>query len=102
MAKTAPSSTNGKAKRHRVPSLRDAQEDISRAEIRRAARRGGVKRIAGVVYDDIRNILRDYLERIIPHAALYAEHARRKTITAMDVVHALKKNGTTTYGFEER
>ena len=101
MAKTAPSSTNGKAKRHRVV-LRDNLEAISRAEIRRAARRGGVKRISGLVYEEVRGILRNYLQRIIPDAALYAEHARRKTITAMDVVHALKKNGTTAYGFGER
>ena len=102
MAKTAPSATNGKAKRHRVPSLRDNLQAISRAEIRHAARRSGVKRIAGVIYDDIWGILREYLERIIPDAALYVENAQCKTITAMGVVHALKRNGTMTYGFRER
>ena len=32
-------------------------------------------------------------------AVTYTEHARRKTVTAMDVVFALKKNGRTLYGF---
>jgi histone H3/H4 len=27
------------------------------------------------------------------------EHARRKTVTAMDVVYALKRQGKTLYGF---
>ena len=57
---------------------------------------------AGLVYDVIRGFLRKYLERIIPDAVIYMEHARRKTNTAIDVVHALKRNGTTAYGFGER
>ena len=27
------------------------------------------------------------------------EHARRKTVTAFDVIYALKRNGRTIYGF---
>jgi hypothetical protein len=29
----------------------------------------------------------------------YTEHAKRKTVTAMDVVYALKRQGRTLYGF---
>ena len=29
----------------------------------------------------------------------YTEHARRKTVTALDVVYALKRQGKTLYGF---
>jgi histone H4 len=29
----------------------------------------------------------------------YTEHARRKTVSAMDVVYALKRQGRTLYGF---
>ena len=47
-----------------------------------------MKCIDGLVYDDIREILQYYLKKIIPDAAHYMENARRKTITAMDVVHA--------------
>ena len=32
-------------------------------------------------------------------AVTYTEHARRKTVTAMDVVYALKRQGKTLYGF---
>ena len=29
----------------------------------------------------------------------YTEHSRRKTVTALDVVYALKRQGRTIYGF---
>ncbi len=37
--------------------------------------------------------------KITSQAIVYAEAARRKTVTAMDVVYALKKNGHTLYGY---
>ena len=53
--------------------LRDNIQNITKSDIRRLARRGGVKRIS--------------------------EHARRKTVSAMDIVHALKHIDRTLYGF---
>ncbi|CAB4427277.1 unnamed protein product [Rhizophagus irregularis] len=53
----------GGAKRHRK-ILRDNIQGITKPAIRRLARRGGVKRIS--------------------------EHAKRKTVTSLDVVYALK------------
>ena len=32
-------------------------------------------------------------------AVTYTEHSRRKTVTALDVVYALKRQGKTIYGF---
>ena len=39
------------------------------------------------------------LENVIRDAVTYTEHARRKTVTALDVVYALKRQGRTLYGF---
>ena len=39
------------------------------------------------------------LENVIRDAVTYCEHAKRKTVTAMDVVYALKRQGRTLYGF---
>ena len=36
---------------------------------------------------------------VIRDAVTYTEHAKRKTVTAMDVVYALKRQGRTLYGF---
>ena len=69
------------------------------AAIRRLARRGGVKRISGLIYEETRTVLRHFLENIIRDAVTYTEHAKRKTVTALDVVYALKRQGRTIYGF---
>lgn len=74
-------------------------EGITKPAIRRLARRGGVKRISSFVYDDTRQVLKGFLEGIVRDAVTYTEHARRKTVTAMDVVYALKRQGRTIYGF---
>ncbi|XP_021712205.1 histone H4 [Aedes aegypti] len=71
----------GGAKRHRKV-LRDNIQGITKPAIRRLARRGGVKRISsGLIYEETRGVL------------------KRKTVTAMDVVYALKRQGRTLYGF---
>jgi histone H4 len=96
-------STGGKgkstgAKRHRKV-LRDNITGITKPAIRRLARRGGVKRISNNIYDETRSILRTFLDSVIRDSVTYTEHARRKTVTAMDVVYALKRAGRTLYGF---
>jgi histone H4 len=88
----------GGAKRHRK-ILRDNIAGITKPAIRRLARRGGVKRISGLIYEETRGVLKVFLENVIRDAVTYTEHARRKTVTAMDVVYALKRQGRTLYGF---
>lgn len=72
---------------------------ITKPAIRRLARRGGVKRISGLIYEEVRGVLKIFLENVIRDAVTYTEHAKRKTVTAMDVVYALKRQGRTLYGF---
>ena len=88
----------GGAKRHRRV-MRDNIYGITKPAIRRLARRGGVKRISGLVYDEIRGCLKTFVEKVLVEAMTYTEHARRKTIMALDVVYALKRQGFTLYGF---
>ena len=87
-----------KGKRHHKV-LRDSIQGITKPAIKRLARRGGVKRISGLVYEETRGVLKIFLETVIRDAVTYTEHARRKTVTAMDVVYALKRQGKTLYGF---
>ena len=79
--------------------LRDNIQGITKPAIRRLARRGGVKRISGLIYEETRGVLKVFLENVIRDAVTYTEHARRKTVTAFDVVYALKRQGRTLYGF---
>jgi histone H4 len=87
-----------KGKRHR-PSV-NAVMGITKPAIRRMCRRGGIKRIGGLVYEETRAVLNTWLENVIRDAQTYTEHGKRKTVTAMDVTYALKRQGQTLYGFD--
>ncbi|KAF9192332.1 Histone H4 [Haplosporangium sp. Z 767] len=88
----------GGAKRHRK-IIRDSIQGIAKPATRRLARRGGVKRISGFIYEETRSVFKDFLENVIRDAVTYTEHAKRKTVTSLDVVYALKRQGRTLYGF---
>ena len=88
----------GGAKRHRKV-LRDNIRGITKPAIRRLARRGGVKRISGLICEETRGVLKSFLTNLIGDTVMYTECANRRTVTAMDVVHALKRQGKTIYGF---
>lgn len=97
--------------------MRDNIQGITKPAIRRLARRGGVKRISAsmclffllgflrqltaiaVIYEETRGVLKTFLEGVIRDAVTYTEHAKRKTVTSLDVVYALKRQGRTLYGF---
>mmetsp|Transcript_5188 Transcript_5188/g.18146 ORF Transcript_5188/g.18146 Transcript_5188/m.18146 type:complete len:114 (-) Transcript_5188:544-885(-) len=79
--------------------LRDNIQGITKPAIRRLARRGGVKRISGLVYEETRGVLKTFLETVIKDAVVYTEHSHRCTVTAMDVILALKRQGRILYGF---
>ena len=53
----------GGAKRHRK-ILRDNIQGITKPAIRRLARRGGVKRISGLIYEETRGVLKIFLENV--------------------------------------
>uniref|UniRef100_UPI00398EB809 histone H4-like n=1 Tax=Pristiophorus japonicus TaxID=55135 RepID=UPI00398EB809 len=88
----------GRAKRHHKV-LRNNIQGITKPAIRRLARRGRVKRISGLIYEEARGVLKIFLENVIRDAVIYTEHAKRKTVTAMDLVYALKQQSRTLYGF---
>ena len=92
-------SGKGGAKRMTQKSLKATIMGVTKPAIRRLARRGGVKRISSLIYDETRLVLRTFLENVIRDSVTYTEHAKRKTVTAIDVVYALKRQGRTLYGF---
>ena len=90
----------GGAKRHRKV-LRDNVQGITKPAIRRLARRGGVKRISGLIYEELRGVIKVEMEHVLRDAIAYTKHARRRTVTVLDVVYALRrnKNVSALYGF---
>lgn len=98
MAKGKSSAAKGSSSRMKKV-LRSNANGVTKGAIRRLARRGGVKRISGLIYAEVRGSLRSYVENVVGDATAYTEHSRRKTVSASDVVNSLKKNGTMLYGY---
>jgi len=90
----------GGPKRIRFIRAGGAIRGVTKPAIRRLARRGGVKRISGLIYAEARGVLKIFLNKLIRDAIIYMEHAQRKTLTAKDVCFALKNQGKTIYGFD--
>lgn len=72
--------------------LRDSISGMTKPEIRRLARRGGVKRIKCDIYNQARLAMRIFLHRLILKACALAELAGRKTISTVDVGAILAKS----------
>jgi histone H4 len=65
--------------------LRDNIQGITKPAIRRLARRGGVKRISAMIYEETRGVLKTFLEGVIRDAVTYTEHAKRELALNRDI-----------------
>ncbi|KRX05335.1 Histone-fold [Pseudocohnilembus persalinus] len=88
----------GKRRQNNAPKKVGVQ-NITKGDIRRLARRGGIKRLSSDVYGEVQDVIQGFLERIIRDTLTFTEHARRKTVLAMDVVQALKRSGRHFLGY---
>lgn len=88
----------GKPLRHRE-IRRDNIDRITKGSLKRLARRAGVKTISGSAYVSGRAELKAFLEVLVQNTILYTTHAKRKTVLAEDVVHALRHQKLAMYGF---
>jgi histone H4 len=88
----------GIPKRYTTRSVR--RPKISKNELKRLARRGGVKRISNTAYPELRIAMKEFLHTIIRDAVSYTAYSGRKTCKTIDVLQALKRNNKTLYGFQ--
>lgn len=71
-------------------------------DIRRLARCGGVKRISGILYDEIEELLKRYLEKTVGEAKTFMEGEKRGVIFVQDVLNALRKASGEEWSRKER
>lgn len=100
---SSPARSGALGRRHRRPPL--AGTRLSNGELKRLARRGGVRRMGGDVTDEMRLALRMFLSGVIKDAVVLSEHSRRHTVYTSDVILALKRAGssswhTVLYGYD--
>ncbi|KAB8297863.1 hypothetical protein EYC80_001658 [Monilinia laxa] len=86
-------------RRHRKV-LKDNINGITKGDIRRLARRGGVKRISALIYHDVREAIKARLYEVLRDCCTIVEHGKRKTVTVNDVIWALRRQGRPIYGFD--
>ena len=95
-----PQQKGGKGKfMRRRKVLKKAIFGIFKATFLRLARRGGVKRFSGNIYEESRGVLKVFVEEIVQDVITFRDYKKWKTITPIDVVFALKQHGRAVYGF---
>jgi histone H4 len=100
MAKGKKSGESKAASGKRVKKqIRDSLRGVTKGSIRRLARRAGVKRISGLLYDEARSVIKSFVEKVVADSVSYTEYARKRTVTCSAVVAALKKRGRMLYGY---
>jgi histone H4 len=92
------------AKRHRQVT-KDNIKGVTKPAIRRLARRAGVKRISGSVYDEIRKDHKDrgplqhFLRTIVQDAVTLTQHTRANTVSTNAVIRSLRRNKKPIVGY---
>lgn len=80
--------SKGELVRHRKV-LRDNIGGLSKPAFMRLLKRGGVKRVSGLVYEEMRQISKMFLEDLLRDVVTFTEHARHKTVLPEDLYAAL-------------
>ena len=98
--RTKKSSTKStKSTPKRDPPAKATPKAFTSSGMRRIARRGGVKRLARHTYEEVRGVVHDFVKKLVSDAMVFTGHRRAGTVIAMDVIHALKRQGRQLYGY---
>merc|ERR1711991_200197 len=97
-AKQPKSASQGDSKRR--TKAKDQSRGVTNGSIRRLARRGGCKRLASNVYEQARQLLKNFVSSVMgdTHALMDVNQERpAKTVSVQHVLYALRKRGCTMY-----
>ena len=78
-------------KRRSQKILRDPIYDVTKPGIRRLARRAGVIRVGGLMYDEMRGMIKVHIENVVRLAVIFMQYRERRTLSHGDVKEALKR-----------
>ncbi|XP_067397024.1 uncharacterized protein [Emydura macquarii macquarii] len=77
--------------KHHLKALCDNIQGITKPAVCCMARPGGAQCVSGLIYEQVRRVLKVFLESGIQGDALtYTDHSKQKMVTALDMVYALK------------
>ncbi len=78
--------------RHRK-ILRDSIQGITRPALQRIMHRAGIKRMSCLMYEELRDVMKMYMEKIVKDMVIFVEHDRRKTVQIKDLDASLEMHG---------
>jgi histone H3/H4 len=82
----------GNGKKHRKV-LRDNIQGITKPSIHRLLHRAGVKTVSGLIYEEVRAVMKHCLAKFIRNILVYVQHDHRKTVYSRDVEAACESVG---------
>ena len=89
------------APRRSRASTGDSYQGITKPALLQLAHKAGVKSLSGLMYEELRGVMRIFVEDLVGKGLIYAGHAGRKTITPTDVGEALKLLGRRMYATDK-
>jgi histone H3/H4 len=95
---TTTTTTTPGTKRHQQ-AAKKGRVGMTNGVVRRIALRSGVKRLGSSVYRPCKAELQHFLDQAVPRSAAFATHAKRHTLTSVDVVKALHSMGVFMVGY---
>ncbi len=81
--------------------IRDSIQGITKPAIRRLARKAGIKRIGGNVYEEVRGIIKVEIENILKDTIILIDNKHKKTISGDDVRLAIRVSKNKNLTFNE-
>jgi len=72
---------------------RDTIQGITKNALQRLARKAGAKRVSGMLYEELRGVLKVYLDNLVSGAMVSMDYMGRKSLHQVDVAVALKQAG---------
>lgn len=72
-------------------------QSVTKGAIQRLARKAGIKRLSGLLYEESRGIIQVYIQPIVRDAVLAANNKKRIRVQVNDVQIALRSRGRTPY-----
>jgi len=81
----------------RTKIIRNSIKGLTKPAMTRIARRGGVRRISSMTFEEMRIILRGFLQAILRDAVEVMKHQRKKTLTPEHVMYSLNRHGMKLY-----
>lgn len=77
--------------REKRTPLRNNIQAITKPAIMRLAHQAGIKYFGGLMYEEVRGVMKVMMEKVIHDAIIFMEHGKRRTVHSGDVLLALER-----------